>query len=271
MEEGDYNSARELAKWRYEQDAVFHTATVLLQYYVTLVQSDSSNEAEDIKDVFLTVLTGIQTSAIEAEKFGKKLLEDDKPFEAILFYQVAVHYCQSENDVSDLVTCLLRCCAGTSIIVRQEVAKSKLPKAFAKNHIIPYMKQAKTIMSRRLMHNKKEISKAIATLLHCIEQCQHIVDDIDGREATLSEALSVLRSNHGTEVAKIKIFGTCLNNLGSLMLMKDRFVDAQKYFKEAISAHQKAEDYDSVAERRDDIQRSQAGLNAAKTGKCPIQ
>jgi len=133
------------------------------------------------------------------------------------------------------------------------------------------MKRAKVGIARHLLVNRREISHALATCLHCIEQSQKEIDDLDGREATLKEAISLLRDNHGRDVEKKKIFGTCLNNLGHTYLLKRRFNEAIRIFQQAIAAKQNAEDYDSLAEKRDDVKLSQNGLRAARTGECAIQ
>ena len=271
MAEGDYSAAKNLAKWRYEQDYGIHTAPVLLQYYVTLVQSNDPRKAMEIKNEMITLLSGVDTSPKQVEQFAGKLREENKPYEAILMYQVAIHYCREERNVSTVVNCLLRCCAGTSVIVEKGFENSEISKELVINHIIPYMKQAKIQMARHLMFNKIQITETLAMCLHCIEQCQKEADDLIGREASLKEAISLLRDNLGRDAEKKKIFGSCLNNLGHTMLMRRRFDVAQRLFNQAIAAKQKAENYDSIAEKRKDIQLSQAGLRAAKRGECSIQ
>ena len=236
-----------------------------------MVQNNDPIDAEDIKDVLLTVLTEVNTSPKQAERFAKKLYEQNKPYEAILFYQVAIHYCQSEKDVSTVAQCLQLCCAGTSLIVREQIEKKELSKKFVINHIVPFMKQAKRQIEKHLSFNKKEITEILAHCLHCIEQCQKEGDDLQGRESTLRTAISLLENNFGSETEKRRIYGTCLNNLGHTMLLRRRFDEAQNYFSKAIAANQKAEDHDSIAAKRRDIQLSQSGLRAARAGECPIQ
>ena len=270
MAEGKYSAANDLAKWRYEQVNGIHTAPVLVQYYVTLMQSNDPQKATEIKNELITLLSGVDTSPKEIVQFAGKLQEENKLYEVFLMYQVAIHYCREEQNVPTAVTCLLRCCAGTSVIVEKGVESSKLSKELVINHIIPYMKQAKIQMKRHLTFNRTEITEKLAICLHCIEQCQNVAGDLIGRETSLKEAISLLQDHFGKDVEKKKIFGTCLNNLGHTMLMRQRFNEAGKFFKQAIAARQKAEDYDSIAERISDIQSSQNGLKAAQKGECSI-
>ena len=271
LRDRQWNDANNLAKKRYELDPSLHVAPVLVQYYRTLIQNEAPLKAEEVVEELRAVLSGVSKTAKEVEKYANNLRGSDRPYEAILFYQLAVHYCEDERNASEVVNCLLRCCAGTSIIVREAIEKGELDKQLIRRHIIPYMKRAKTGIARHLLLNKKEISHALATCLHCIEQCQKETDDLDGRESSLKEAIALLRDNHGRDVEKKKIFGTCLNNLGHTYLMKRRFNEAVRLFQQAIAAKQKAQDYDTLAEKRQDVLLSQNGLRAARTGECAIQ
>ena len=256
---------------RYELDSSLHYAPVLVQYYVTLIQNEAPLKADEVKEELIGLLRGVNKSAKEVEKYANNLRGSDRPYEAILFYQLAIHYCSNERNVSDIVNCLLRCCAGTSIVVREAIEKGELDKGLFGRHIIPYMKRAKTGIARHLTVNRREISQALATCLHCIEQCYKEIDDLDGREAALKEAISLMRDNFGRDVEKKKIFGTCLNNLGHTYLLKRRFGEAIRLFQQAIAAKKRAEDYDSLAEKLEDVSLSQNGLRVAKTGECAIQ
>ena len=272
LNERKWNEANNLAKKRYELDPSLHVAPALVQYHRTLIQNEAPIKADEVKDELLAVLSGVSKTAMEVEKYANNLRSSDRPYEAILFYQLAIYYCNDERNVSNIVNCLLRCCAGTSIIIREAIERGDLDKRLIGQHVIPYMKRAKTGIARHLMRNKQEISHALATCLHCFEQCQKEIDDLDGRESSLKEAIALLRNNHGRDVEKKKIFGTCLNNLGHTYLMKRRFEDAIRLFQQAITAKQKAIDYDSPAEKREDVQLSQNGLRAAKSGEvCSIQ
>ena len=271
LRDRQWNDANDLAKRRYELDASLHFAPALVQYYVTLIQNEAPLKAEEVKEELIGVLSGVSKSAKEVEKYANNLRGSDRPYEAILFYQLAIHYCSNERNISDIVNCLLRCCAGTSIIVREAIERDELHKNLVRRHVIPFMKRAKTGIARHLLVNRKEIAHALATCLHCIEQCQKECDDLDGREASLKEAISLLRDNLGRDVEKKKIFGTCLNNLGHTYLLTRRFNDAMRVFQQAIAAKQKAEDYDTLAEKREDVQLSQNGLRAARNRECAIQ
>ena len=272
LSERKWNDANNLAKRRYELDSSLHFAPALVQYYVTLIQSEASLRAEEVKQELIGVLSGVSKTARQVETYANELRSNGRPYEALLFYQLAIHYCSDERNISDIVNCLLRCCAGTSIIVREAVEKAELDKQLIGRHVIPFMRRAKVGIARHLLVNRKEISHALATALHCIEQSQKEIGDLDGREASLKEAISLLRDNLGRDVEKKKIFGTCLNNLAHTYLMKRKFEDAIRFFQQSITAKQKATDYDSAAAKQEDIQLSQKGLRAARSGEvCSIQ
>ena len=266
-----WDEANDLAKLRYEQESHLHAAPALVQYYVTLLQNESPLKASEIKDELIAKLTNVSTSAKEVEKYANNLRNNDRPYEALLFYQLAIHYCGDERNISDIVNVQLRCCAGTSVVVREAIEKAELSKQVVIRHVVPYMKQAKAGIARHLLANRREVSHALATCLHCIEQVQKEVDDYAGREASLKEAISLLRDNFGRDVQSKKIFGTCLNNLGHTYLLQHRFNDAIRLFQEAITAKQKAEDYDTPAEKREDVLLSQKGLKVARARDCVIQ
>ena len=272
LSERKWKDATDLAKRRYELDASLHFAPALVQYYVTLIQNEASVKAEEVKEELIGVLSGVSKSAKEVEKYANQLRNNGRPYEALLFYQLAIHFCSDERNISDIVNCLLRCCAGTSIIVREAIEKDELHKDLVRRHVIPFMKKAKVGIARHLLVNRREITHALATCMHCIEQCQKEIDDYDGREATLKEAVTLLQDNYGRDVETKKIFGTCLNNLGHTYLLTNRYDDATRLFQQAIAAKQKADDYDSLAEKREDIQLSQNGLRAARNREnCLIQ
>ena len=272
LSERKWDEANDLAKLRYEQESHLHAAPALVQYYVTLIQNESPLKASEIKDELIEKLRSLSTSAKEVEKYASNLRNNDRPYEALLFYQVAIHYCADERNISDIVNVQVRCCAGTSVVVKEAIEKAELSKQVIIRHVVPYMKQAKAGIARHLLANRREVSHALAICLHCIEQVQKEADDSQGREASLKEAISLLRDNHGRDVEKKKLFSTCLNNLGHTYLLRGRFSDAMRLFQEAITAKQKAEDYDDLAEKREDISLSQNGLRVANAREqCVIQ
>ena len=271
MKDRKWDAANDLAKLRYEQESHLHAAPALVQYYVALIQNESPLKASEIKDELIAKLTNVSTSAKEVEKYANNLRNNDRPYEALLFYQLAIHYCADERNISDIVNVQVRCCAGTSVVVREAIEKAELSKQVVIRHVVPYMKQAKAGIARHLLKNRKQISHALATCLHCIEQVQKEAADNAGRESSLKEAISLLRDNHGRDVEKKKLFGTCLNNLGHTYLLQHRFNDAIRLFQEAIAAKQKAEDYDTLAEQQKDVSLSQNGLRVARARDCVIQ
>jgi len=89
LRERQWNDATDLAKRRYELDASLHFAPALVQYYVTLIQNEAPLRAEEIKDELIAVLSGVSKTAKEVEKYANNLRNNERPYEALLFYQLA--------------------------------------------------------------------------------------------------------------------------------------------------------------------------------------
>ena len=274
LKDRQWNDATNLAKRRYELDSSLHFAPALVQYYVTLIQNEVPRKAEEVKKELIGVLSGVSKTAVAVEKYANSLKVSQRPYEALLFYQLAIHYCSNERNVSNVVTCLLRCCIGTSIIVQEAIEKGELDKELVGDHVIPFMKKAKAGIERHLPFNPEEISQVVAACLHSIEQCQKNIDDLDGREASLKEAISLLRNNLREDVQKKKIFGTCLNNLGHTYMSKHRIKEAIPLFQQAMEATMTADDFDSLEEKRAEIELTKknhaAAIGAVTSRVCTI-
>ena len=271
MNENNLDAASNLAKWRYDQTARIHSAPVMAQYYIASVRNGAPIKAGEIANELKTILRLVEKSTQNVERYASRLDDENKPFESLLFYCLAIHYCDEERDVNILINVLVRSCGTMAAIVRKETENNTLSALVISRHIIPYLRKAKVGIARRLMVNREKVAHALATSLYCIEQCEDCVKNNDGRESALKEAISILEDNLKSNAQKHKLYGVCWNNLGHAYLMKQRFNDATRCFQKAIAAKKNAQDYGSVADKIEDIKRSERGLAVARSGECVIQ
>ena len=255
----------------YHQDTRIHSAPVLAQYYITSIRNHNFVKAVEVASELKSVLQNVESSAKNIERYASRLDDENKHFLALLFYFLAVHYCDDESDVNILINVLVRSCGGTASIMRKVTENNQISEQVISRHVIPLLRKAKIGIAGRLMVNKEKVSHALATALYCIEQCEDCIENHDGRITALREAISVLEDNLRGNAAQHKLYGICWNNLGHAYLMKRRHNEAVGCFEKAIVAKRRAQDYSSKAEQTEDVKKSERGLGVARSGNCITQ
>ncbi|CAK8689371.1 unnamed protein product [Clavelina lepadiformis] len=265
LQERKYEEAYGLVKKQYKLGSKFNFAPVLVKYYVSLIHTDRLDKAAKIRDELTSLIQELlESSPEELEKYGHSLRQKSKFIEAILFYQISHRFCETEMNPADAVSALQGCALGTKLAVTELLEKHKVSKQTVRKHVIPEMHKFIDCLGRFKSVEKKLICIVQGLCLHHVEHCEFLVGDVNAREASIKRAITSMKDVLGSEAEKHHLYGGHLNNLGHTYLVKDRPGDAASYFSQAIVAKKRAEDYDTQAEKLEDIKKSELALQLAR-------
>ena len=244
-----------------------HFAPVLVKYFVSLMQTDRADKAEKIRDELAELLRDkFAESPDEINQYAEGLMEENKLWEAILFFQISLLYCEKENcglDPTQLpqlnATGLLRCVVK---IFRAKPGTKKL----LKQHVVCWINKAKDLAVKTIPNDKKLSSLVQAHLQSHQARCFLLFQEFNEAEKLLKEAVDVMQQCHKSNVENFSNFSQYLGQLGFICFRTNRFDEAEKYLKRAIAAAKKAKDR-SVYERGAFIQTHEQLLQNIKDQK----
>ena len=99
-----------------------------------------------------------------------------------------------------------------------------------------------------------------AHCLHCVEYIEGHIRDHESCELTLVEAINLMEAKLAGDCKKNRVFATLLHNLGYVYEVTGRFDEAHKLYQKALLADRTAVDYRSEAERKANIEASEASI-----------
>jgi len=214
----------------------------LLAKYEELVNNRQYEEAEKFKSKLSSMIVKRTSASPDDAMLHAKKLRCSKRFvEALAFLDAAAALAanlQSKHEGLETVKlCIQEMMVCSEIMVANETSTKELVKL----HIILIMQEKVKEMKTSCGAEDKWCILQVATALHYIEWCQRVVGQWKKREATLKEAISMVRNAFGDDQQgeHSLLLGTLLHNLGLVCERDSRIVEAGSWYQQAAQAHAK--------------------------------
>ncbi|CAK8689380.1 uncharacterized protein LOC143460850 [Clavelina lepadiformis] len=265
MEEGKHEEAYGLLKKQYKLGASVYFVRVLIKYFTTLITTDRDNKCQQIiSELKSKIRDELEIPPDDLIRYAKQLQVKKEYFSAFLFFQLGASLLKNEIDIANVVNGMQTCALGCKLIVMALVNQNLASRALIKRQFIPQMLEMRRHL--KVVHgvDKKQLCLVEANCLHHIEIFQGLVGDHNASEASINEAVNLMRETLGSDAEKFEIFSTHLNNLGGAYLRKNRPQDAARILSQAIAAMRKA-DFSTEAERISDIAKAENMLQRARS------
>ena len=230
------------------------------------MKTDRGEEADKLIDEILTVLKHrLKVDPKACKRLAQRYYDEKNYFKSILFDLLGNHLLPDLKDNEKMLSGI-----GRNVIRLQRSIKKASQECYAYKKtmrlwVLPRMRTTlQTVFCNASGKSRKAITLLEVACKHALEISEGYVDDFTAVETTLTEAKEQLMSVLGQEARKMHLLGTLLNNLGANCLMQKRPQEAKKYLNEAIKVNKNAKDYDTQAERENDIMRSRRALSRAE-------
>ena len=244
MNKGNYFEAFGLLKRQYQLGPQIHFAPVLVKYFVALMQTDRADKVGKIRDELAELLKNkFSDSADEIYKYAESLLDENKLWEAVLFYQVSMLYCEKPSSNYDSIQLLQWNVYGLTDCVCKIFSANPGSKKLLKQHVICWMKKAQDWTARALGQNQKISSLIQANLLAHQGKCLHYFQELNEAEKLYKEAVEIMEHYHESEAENFRCFACYLKHLGIFCYQTQRLNEAEKYFNRSMNAAKKAKDF----------------------------
>ena len=243
LNQGKYFEAYGLLKCQYKLGPQMHFAPVLVKYFVSLMQTDRADKAEKIRDELAELLRDkFAELPNEINQYAESLMEENKLWEAILFFQISLMYCEKESSCPDPAIIPQISASGLMQCVAKIFSATPGTKKLLKQHVVCWIKKAKDLAINAIPKNKKFSSLVQANLLGHQARCFLLFQEYNVAEKLLKEAIQTLKQCHKSDAENFGNFSQFLRQLGVICFQTNRLDAAERYLKRATAAAEKAKD-----------------------------
>ena len=230
------------------------------------MKTDRGEEADKLIDDILPVLKHrLKVDPKACKRLAQRYYDEKSYFKSILFDLLGNHLLPDLKNNEKMLSGI-----GSNMIRLQKSIKKARKECYTYKKtmrlwVLPRMRTTlQTVFCNASGKSRKVVILLEVACKHKLEISEGYVDDFSAVETTLTEAKEQLLSVLGQEAKEMHLLGTLLNNLGANCLMQKRPQEAKKYLTLAIEVNKNAKDYDTQAERENDIKRSSQALSRAE-------
>ena len=237
---------------------------ILMDYYKSLVNVGRQDEAWDIKNEFTdTLQETLELSTMECEQLADTYRKKGEYLKAILLYQASEKMYTGQTETDEITNCLQRCALGLKLSVTALVKQRPDLRRIVSDDVVPAIRRVYDKLSSMMDAHGEKMVLIRSLCLHHIETTELVSDNNSVREKTLREAIRMMDQELMGGVSKFNLYSAHVNNLAVTCMSQDRPAEAVELFTKAIEYRNIAEDYNSSAERTNDLAMSQEGLRKA--------
>ena len=264
-EEGKFDEAYGILSKPMQMDEKVSYLPTLIDYYKSLINIRRHREARDIKNEFIETLKLVmQPSPKECELLGDSYGSQKEHVKAILLYQTSEALYTGETETDEMINCMQGCALGLKLSVAALMKERPDLRTIVTKDVVPAMRRVYTKLSNMLAASGEKMVLIRSLCLHHIETTELIAEDNSVRETTLREAIELMDQELGDRACKFHVYSAHVNNLAVTCMNQERPEEAIELFQKAIACRNSAEDYDTHAEKEDDLKMSREGLEKAR-------
>ena len=244
MQQGKFFEAYGMLERQYKLGHQLHFAPVLVKYYVSLMQTDEGERADKIRDELIAVLEEkYGDSPDEVRRYADHLRHQCAHFEAVLFYQIALHFADKYRkklvNVSDMTQ---HCACGLLSCITRLHEENHSRNKLLRQYVMTWILKAQKLIPKVCANDKKLSVLAQSCILKFLAWSQFLIHDVQDCEITLKKSISNLENSDSINAQDFSMYAEQLCLLGSTYHLMDRGDDSTKYLKKAIAAAKKLKD-----------------------------
>ena len=250
MQQGKFFEAYGMLERQYKLGPELHFAPVLVNYYASLMQTDEGERADKIRDELIAVLEEkFGDSSDEIGKYATHLRLQSKYFEAILFYQIALHFAGKFTEkLVDAGDTVQECAGGLSLCIIQLFEKKPGLKNLLKNHVVVWFEKAVSLVE------KSTIGEVLTTLIQSnilgiSGKCRVLIREVEDAKVALKEAIRKLEDNPKIKEEDFGMYAEQLAMLGCACHATSNTAGAVENLTKAIDANKKGKDAETWKKR----------------------
>ena len=226
------------------------------------MQTERTEEADTIRDELITTLDDkFRDSPEDTCSYAKSLQKRGEYCQALLFYQVSLHYAEKKTPPRFILELPQDLAHGVRDCAVEMLEKNLISKNMLQTYVVPILSKVREQARRTIIADMGLSSLIQSSILASIEILQFLSGDLMAQGATLKEAITLIRRHHGRQGgSKFKLYGHLLEHLGNVCMLLNKPTDALKMLNQAVAALKKAKDFNSPQEKTKELQRIQDRL-----------
>ncbi|XP_078494985.1 uncharacterized protein LOC144749822 [Ciona intestinalis] len=241
LKEQKYHEAYVISRRRLQFDPAAIRPKDLANHYRCCMLVGEANEAIRIKKQLTKSLKQkSQITPNEIKTFADTIRDEEREMEAILFDQIAAEFYRNQSlaGLDGIQNCVL----GIQESIEAMLSRDEELKPVVLTHVIPLMRDMREMIQRSDDVSEEDRSLKEVWCLSHIGYSEYFVEDLDGSEKTLEEAIDIMERVFKERAGKYQLYGYCLNILGIKYERTSQPQNACRYYRKAIKAFGKAED-----------------------------
>jgi len=260
LKNGKYDEAFGILNQKYLLGPDIREASFLLQYCTCLLATGNRQRIEEVKQKLVEIIKNkIKPATKEVLSIAHKLRKNKEYLSAVLLFELCYEMFFDASDSYAAMLLIEKCMAGMKHTISDAMEEQDTFKFFTQHIFLPKLREMKRVLlSIEGVSDEYKCVKA-GWVTHSIEICE---PDTNTRIAVLNEAIEAMQV-YLPDPCKYQIYGTLLNNVGTLYLVKNLVAKAVDCYQKAIECFQKADDYQGDEKRKQDIKKSQSALSKA--------
>lgn len=231
-------------------------APVLVKYYVSLMCTDRCDEANKIRDELIATLNGkFRDTPDNICSYADSLQNNGELFEALLFYQVALHYAEKKTNPRRILELPQKLVNGVRSCSLKLFKKSLISKKLLQDYVIPILLRVRDQARRTIKANVILSVLVQSVVLFNVQDFHFLYGDLLAQGAVLKEGITLFRSHLEKDKSNFRLYGFFLERYGDVCLLLNRPEDAKKMMKQAVTALKKAKDFDHPHEKTEELRK----------------
>lgn len=237
---------------------------VLKNYNISLKNKKFEEAKKATSELVQLMSKHIDTTAEDVRIFGEKLRDDKCFVESIMMFDASSILSEKinkpEEKLEKIEVCVYEMKRSNAAMISDDVDM----KVIVKGYVIPLMHDKLRKMERTSSVSEQHKCLQMTWVLHHIEFCHKLVDQLKECERTQKEGIQRMNQVFGQDKIKHRVYGHLLNNLGTLCHSTSRYDEAVSFYRQSIVARKAATDYRDEEARKKDITRCEENLRNAQ-------
>ena len=207
------------------------------------METDQADKANRIRDELAELLREkFEYSAEEICRYAEDVLEKNKLWEAILFFQIALIFYEKEENPLEEGRLPHWCADGLTKCAIKTFLQRSGKKMILKQHVMGWIEKTRDLVAKANVNDKKFSALVEANLLSHQGRCYVLFRDHDVAEKLFKEAVDLMDHYHKPDAEQFSSLAEYIGFLGFICYFTNRPIEAEKHLKRAIAAVKRAKD-----------------------------
>nr|XP_039252055.1 uncharacterized protein LOC120329475 isoform X1 [Styela clava] len=265
FDQSEYEDAvpflEELATLQTHQD--FYTILKMVECFIQLGREKKAEKSiENLRNI---LMTSSVINAYDVRILATDLISDSAYIRAIILLRIASDmYRACSESPDDVIKGIQLCVCKTYDATESLIKSGGRSKILGVDYGIEYMTEMLDVI--RAIKNADPVNKAVKEAWFCeyIGYNYSLAGEKKKSVKIRKNGYEVLEKQFGSNASKYQIYGLLLHNVGVEYYNLNEYSEAEAHYIKAIGAYEKASDYRTEAERKEDIEDSKTELRKTR-------